>query len=133
MFQIMFVDDEPDHVDCLADNIPWIEHDIEHVFRAYCGDEAIEILETHAVDIIISDIRMPEMSGLELIEKIHAISPQTRCIFLTGYSDFAYAQQAIRNKADDYLLKPIFPFSKKNSCLSSFRENGTPRKRCRRN
>ncbi|MFC5648638.1 response regulator [Paenibacillus solisilvae] len=107
MFQLMIVDDEPDHVDSLADNIPWSDHDIHHVFKAYSGDSAIEIIRTHSVDIIISDIRMPEMSGLELIEKIHAVSPKTRCIILTGYSDFSYAQQAIRNKTDDYLLKPI--------------------------
>lgn len=71
------------------------------------GLEALKILECNDFDIIITDIRMPEMSGLELIEKIKDYNNKPEIIILSGYDDFNFAIQALRNGAREYLLKPI--------------------------
>lgn len=70
------------------------------------GKEALDWLNKNSIDIILSDIRMPEMDGLELSSKISKIWPQTKIILLTGHAEFDYAQQALRMGVLDYILKP---------------------------
>ena len=74
--------------------------------KAYSAREALELIDTHPIDIVISDILMPEMMGIELIEIIRERDRKIKCIMLSGHSDFEYAKQAIRHSAVDYLLKP---------------------------
>lgn len=107
MLSILIVDDEVSVVDSLEMLIPWADMGIGVVHKAHSGVEALEILELHPVDIVITDIRMPEMSGLELIEQIGARWKKIVCVLLTGHADFAYARQAIENHVAEYLLKPI--------------------------
>ncbi|WP_172196274.1 response regulator [Saccharibacillus qingshengii] len=104
--QLMIVDDEIHWVDNLAMNKPWDTLGIEVVHRAYSAREALELIEIHPIDIVISDILMPEMNGIELIGKIRERDRKIKCIMLSGHSDFEYAKQAIRHNAVDYLLKP---------------------------
>ena len=85
----------------------WKNIGIEEVYQAENGLAAKEILKAERIDIVISDIKMPGLSGLELAEYIKECSMDTAVIFLTGYSDFEYARRAIRNQVSDYLLKPI--------------------------
>ncbi len=71
------------------------------------GFEAVSLILEHSPDVVIMDINMPGMSGIEVIEKINSQCPQTKFIILSGYSEFEYAQKAIRLKVFDYLLKPV--------------------------
>lgn len=88
-------------------SLPWDSIGIREVYQAENGLAAKEILREKKVDIVISDIKMPGFSGLELAEYIQECSMDTAVIFLTGYSDFEYARTALRNQVADYLLKPI--------------------------
>jgi two-component system response regulator YesN len=101
------VDDEPSVVDALAHTFPWSDYDIEEVLCAYSGREALELVKRHVIDIVITDIRMPGMDGIQLIEQIRKFSRQTEIILLTGYAEFDYAKRALQLNASDYLLKPV--------------------------
>jgi two-component system response regulator YesN len=104
--QMIIVDDEAHWVDNLSMNKPWHTLGIEHVHKAYSAQEALRILETYPIDIVISDVLMPEMTGIELIGKIREYDKNIKCIILSGHSDFEYAKEALRHQAVDYLLKP---------------------------
>jgi len=105
--QLLIVDDESHVVDRLATTINWKNIGIEQVYRAYSGYEALSILEQFSIDIVITDIQMPGMSGLDLIAQIRREWSKVKCILLSGYSDFHYAKEAIQNQVEDYLLKPV--------------------------
>ena len=81
-------------------SLPWNTIGIDEVFEAENGLAAMEILRSHRVDIMISDVRMPGMTGLELAEYVKEYDLDTAVILLTGFSDFEYAQQAIRSGAE---------------------------------
>ncbi|GKU80026.1 response regulator [Paenibacillus sp. L3-i20] len=104
--QMIIVDDEAHWVDNLSTTKPWHTLGIEQVHRAYSAQEALQLIEIHPIDIVISDILMPEMTGLELMEEIRNRDKKIKCIILSGYSDFEYTKEALRNQAVDYLLKP---------------------------
>lgn len=107
LIDILLVDDETYVTESLEVTIPWVELGITSVFRAASGKEALHILENNAIDIVVTDIRMPGMSGLELIDEISQRWAHIRCILLTGHSDFEYTKKAIQLKAIDYILKPV--------------------------
>lgn len=107
MFELLIVDDESFVTDNLSTTFPWEDLGIEAVHTANSANEALTIFETRNIHVVITDIRMPGMSGLELIDRIHAISAKTKCILLSGYSDFQYAQKAVSSQAEAYLLKPV--------------------------
>jgi len=107
MFRLLIVDDESAVVESLAETLPWQQIGIDAVFKAYSGFEALEILKTNTIDILITDIRMPEMSGLELLEKVRRNWKKMKCILLSGHAEFDYARQAIRHDTYEYMLKPI--------------------------
>lgn len=90
-------------------SLNWKEIGITEVFNASNGLEARETLENKDIDIVISDIKMPGLSGIELAEYIHKLTKETIIILLTGFSEFQYAKDAIKYKVFDYLLKPIKP------------------------
>lgn len=90
-------------------SLPWSQIGIEKVYEAENGIQAKEILQNSRVDIVISDIKMPGLSGLELAEYIRELNLDTAIILLTGFSDFNFAQQAIRSQVADYMLKPLRP------------------------
>jgi two-component system response regulator YesN len=104
--QMIIIDDEAHWVDNLSMNKPWHTLGIEHVHKAYSALEALQIIDTHPVDIVISDVQMPEMTGIELMERIRMHDTKIKIILLSGYSDFAFVKKAVQNKAVDYLLKP---------------------------
>ncbi|WP_338553035.1 response regulator [Paenibacillus sp. KS-LC4] len=106
-FRLLLVDDEASVVDSLADTLPWEQIGIGAVFKAYSGVEALEILNTNTIDILITDIQMPGISGLELLQQVRRSWKRIKCILLSGHAEFAYAQQAIAHETYDYLLKPI--------------------------
>lgn len=106
MYQLLIVDDQPDLVEDLASNLPWHTVGIDSVYQAHSGQEALEIMNATPIDIVITDIHMPGLSGLDLIEQIRASWSNVKCILLSGYNDFEYAKKAMQHQASDYLLKP---------------------------
>ncbi|MDB4867731.1 MAG: two-component system response regulator [Cohnella sp.] len=109
MYKILIVDDEKEIRDGLA-AWTWDNLGIELTGCFAHGLEALQYVERHPVDIVMTDIRMPFMDGIELMENLLRAYPFTNVIILSGHSDFDYAQKAIKHGAEDYLLKPIhFP------------------------
>ena len=90
-------------------SLPWDTIGIEKVYQAENGLEAMKVLCEKKIDIVISDIKMPGLSGLELAEYVQKNNLDTAMILLTGFSEFEYAQKAIRNGVMDYMLKPLRP------------------------
>lgn len=107
MYKILLVDDEPLILQGLEHLIDWAEYGIEIAGRAASGEEAITLLEQTAVDIVLTDIRMPHLGGLDIIEYVKSKELNTRCIILSGYDDFAYVKKAAMLGIDNYLLKPV--------------------------
>jgi len=105
MHKLLIVDDEPFTVDGLFEMLLELS-DLElDIYRAYSAQEAINWMSRTKMDIILSDIRMPEMDGLELQQWIQAQWPRCKVIFLTGINDIQFAQKAQRNGGTDYILK----------------------------
>lgn len=77
------------------------------VGEAADGEEGLEMVLRFKPDLVITDIRMPRMSGLQMLKELAERKVRTHIVILSGYSDFEYAQKAIRYGADDYLLKPL--------------------------
>jgi len=95
MYNILIADDEKDIVNSIADDIAWDELDITKIFVADNGKTAMEIVENNRIDIILSDIMMPELDGIELARQVHLRFRHTKIIFMTGYDRFEFAQQAL--------------------------------------
>lgn len=107
MYEIMIVDDHTHLVDSLAIGLPWEQMGITHVYKAYSGEEALEMLNYHSVDIVVTDIHMNGMTGLELIARINEKWKNTKAVIITGYDEFQYAKEAIQQQVSEYLLKPV--------------------------
>jgi YesN/AraC family two-component response regulator len=107
MYRALLVDDETLDLEGLRQSIPWNELGIEVAASVNSSFEALEILEKDAVDILVTDIRMPIMSGLELSEKAKVRKNTLKVVFISGYSDFQYAQKAVQISAGGYVLKPV--------------------------
>ena len=107
MYKIIVVEDDRIIRRGICQTIPWRENRIEVVGEASDGEMALELIAQHQPHLVISDINMPFLNGLDMARQLKEISSQTKFIFLTGYEDFSYAQQAVQLKAFDYLLKPV--------------------------
>ncbi|GGF88038.1 hypothetical protein GCM10010912_36630 [Paenibacillus albidus] len=107
LLKMLIVDDEPIICKGLRCTIDWSELGIEVIGEAYDGEEALQVMERSGADIVLSDIRMDGMDGLQLAEQVRLRFPETKMIIISGYEDFEYARQAIRLGVDDYLLKPV--------------------------
>lgn len=106
MLQMLIVDDEKEIREGLF-AWPWKGLNIETVGCCSHGLEALQFLANNPVDIVLTDIRMPFMDGLELMEVLKRQYPFIHVIILSGYSDFEYARKALQLGAVDYILKPI--------------------------
>lgn len=103
--RLLIADDDNIMRDQLKNKIPWKENGYEVVGIAADGKEAYELALRYCPQILVTDIKMPYISGIELVEKVRAVIPECRAVFLTGYDDFAFAREAIRLRAEDYILK----------------------------
>lgn len=105
MVRVLVVDDEERITDSLAGLLEESKQFALDVCKAYSGAQALRLLDEFQVDIVVSDISMPQISGIELAGQIRRKWPSCQVIFLTGYDTFPYAQQAIRQKVTHYVLK----------------------------
>ncbi|HEY5586907.1 MAG TPA: response regulator, partial [Ruminiclostridium sp.] len=106
MHKLLVVDDEPKHRRCLAEMIKVLRPEYK-VLEAKNGKEALELIESESMDIIITDIRMPIMDGLSFMEFINMKARDTKVIILSGFAYFEYAQKALSLGAFDFVLKPV--------------------------
>lgn len=104
MYRLLIVDDEAIIADGLFDVFAKFEIELD-LSKAYSAFEALEIMKQSRVDIVLTDIRMPGMDGIQLMERITRDWPHCKMIFLTGYDDFDYVYQAIQKPGVSYILK----------------------------
>ncbi|RRJ63197.1 response regulator [Paenibacillus oralis] len=107
MIKLMLVEDEDIIRKGIRDLIGRAAPDFEVVYEAAHGKEALAYLERNVVDAIITDIRMREMDGLQMVEKLRAAGHGMPIVIVSGYGDFVYAKKALQFGIADYLLKPI--------------------------
>ena len=107
MYRVMLVDDEPYLLRGLEHTIDWGAYGLEIAAEAPDGFKALAFLETNQVDILFTDIKMPGMTGIELLKKVKKTSPQIKCVVFSGYNDFEYVKEAVKLGIENYLLKPI--------------------------
>lgn len=107
MTRIMFVDDDAIIRRNIANKIDWRGHGWELVYTARDPMEALDYLKNHEPDIILTDIKMPGITGIEMAAVAKDYYPNIKFIFISGYKDFEYAQQVLKLNAVDYLTKPV--------------------------
>ncbi|MGU3568083.1 response regulator [Paenibacillus sp. D51F] len=106
MWTIAIVDDDRQVLDGMSRLIPWEQLDARLVGEASDGEEGLRLIGERNPDIVITDIYMPVMNGLDMIEELRRQAYGGKIIILSGYSDFDYARKALRLSVDDYLPKP---------------------------
>lgn len=107
MYKVFIVDDEPFIIEGLYDIVDWAGMGMEIVGRAENGQEALEALTSLRADILITDISMPMMNGLDLIRAVRELQPGLKAIILSGYDEFGYLKEGMTLGIENYLLKPI--------------------------
>lgn len=106
-FTVLIADDEAMPRNVLQNYIPWEELSVTRVYLASDGVEAVEQARRYRPELIISDIKMPYLNGLEMAAAVREFLPDCQFIFLSGYSDKEYLKGAIRLKAANYVEKPL--------------------------
>ncbi len=104
---ILIVDDEQLIRQGFLARMEYLKIERDEVFEAASGREALEIVRQHPVDIVVTDIRMPDLDGLTLIRLAREIRKEIRFVVLSGYAEFSYAESAIQLGVREYLLKPL--------------------------
>ncbi len=107
MYSALIVDDEKLIRLGMRKAIPWNSIGIGEVYVAQSGREALDVIREKKPEILITDIKMDEMTGLDLIDQAKHFVPEIKVIVLTGYDEFEYARQCIKLKVHDFFLKPI--------------------------
>ncbi|MGF9913490.1 response regulator [Paenibacillus ehimensis] len=106
MYKLMLVEDEEDVREGILREIDWARHGFEVIETAENGQEAAELFEREVPDVVVTDIRMPFMDGLQLAAWIRQRYEATKIVILTGFDEFEYAQKAVKLHIDEYVLKP---------------------------
>ena len=107
MYSIIIVEDEYLVRQGIAFLVDYEQFGMQVIAQAENGREAWQKFQENPADILLTDINMPQMNGLELAKLVRDQAPKCHIVFLTGYDDFDYARTAIKLGADDYLLKPF--------------------------
>ncbi|QMV40943.1 response regulator [Cohnella cholangitidis] len=105
--RVILADDEPLIIKGLRKLIHWEALGMEIVAHAYDGQELLEVIGSHSPDIVISDISMPFLSGIDIIKEINSRNLAVKVIFISAYQEFSYARDAVAYGAVDYLVKPV--------------------------
>jgi two-component system response regulator YesN len=107
MLKLFIVDDEPDTREGLRYYFNWDKYNIEVVGEADDGSSAIPMIFREKPDIILTDVKMPEVDGIQMAKHIRASDKNAKIIFISGYDDVAYIKSALKLDAIDYILKPV--------------------------
>lgn len=105
--KVLIVDDEPLICKGIRSTIPWEELGAEVIGEAYNGVQALKLMKENPVDLVLTDVKMPQMNGLEFVRRLHQEGCRAKVIMLSGYEEFAYVQSAMRYGVKNYLLKPV--------------------------
>ncbi|HHU51284.1 MAG TPA: response regulator [Firmicutes bacterium] len=109
-YQVLLVDDEPLALEGVKTSVEWGDLGFRIAGECSDGEEAFSFIKKYTPDLVITDVRMPSLDGLNLIEQvIEYVNPKTKFIVISGYDDFSYAQRALKYQVNHYLLKPVFP------------------------
>lgn len=106
-FRAIVADDEKLIANNIANNITVCDPSFEIRAICYDGQSALDATLQHHPHILFTDIKMPLLDGLSLIDHVHQVDPSVKCVLISGYGEFEYAKSAIRSDAFDYLLKPL--------------------------
>ena len=106
-YNVLIADDEPIILEGMKLVIKWEELGLNIIETVPDGKKALEVIENNHIDILITDIRMPEMDGIELLKAVKHKYPQIKVIILSGHDDFNYVKEAARHGIENYLLKPV--------------------------
>ena len=106
-WSILVVDDNRLIVNEICESLDWPSLGIGQVTRAFNGREALEKIQEETVDLLLTDVEMPGLSGLELSQEVAKASPQTKIILISAYDEFEYARGALRLGVFDYIEKPL--------------------------
>ncbi|KAB8130996.1 response regulator [Gracilibacillus oryzae] len=107
MLKVLFIDDEPIIREGLCSIIDWKEHGYRIIGTAKNGKEGLQYIQKLKPDVVFVDIKMPGLSGIEMVAQAKQMGSSARFVVLSGYSDFTYAQELIRLGIESYLLKPV--------------------------
>lgn len=107
LYTVIVADDEDELREAVCTMIPWEDFGFCLVGNASNGLDALQLVEKHEPDLLLTDIRMPFISGIELARQVREVRPATNIAFLSGYDDFEYAKQAIQYNIISYMLKPL--------------------------
>lgn len=106
-YTVLLVDDEEEVIQIIMKKIDWDSLGFSVIGSANNGVKALEMVEEFQPDIVMTDIRMPYMDGMELANRIRADYPSTRIFLFTGFDEFEYAKEAIHLEVEEYILKPV--------------------------
>lgn len=120
MYRLLIVDDEPWVLRSLIDSVDWAGNGFALVGTATDGEEALTFMAHLVPDLVVTDILMPVMGGLDLIDHALARWPLTRFIILSGHAEFAYAKRALESGVSGYCLKPV-QLEEMTACLARVR------------
>ena len=107
MIPLLIVDDESIIRETIAAMLRRKYPDQFHIFLASNGQEALSLVASENVELVLADIKMPVMNGLELLHRLHEQQLQCDVIFISGFDDYSFVREAMKSGAVDYLLKPI--------------------------
>ncbi|MHB8128884.1 MAG: response regulator transcription factor [Mobilitalea sp.] len=107
MYKLLLVDDEPLIIKGIRSFVNFDALSITEVYEASNGEEALELFKLHLPDMVLADINMPKMNGLDFAVAAKAIKPEVKIAIITGYDYFDYAVTALKSGIDDYVLKPV--------------------------
>jgi two-component system response regulator YesN len=122
MYKVIIVEDEALIREGIINSINKSDCGFEVVGEAEDGEQALQLIKEKMPEVLITDISMPKMNGLELVECVREINPEVKVIIISGHDDFKYAQKALSIGVQDYLLKPVLP-EKINDILSKIKED----------
>lgn len=129
MYKVLLADDEMLDLEGMRSFIPWYDLGLEVVGAVNNGFAACDVMEKESIDILVTDVRMPNMTGLELAEKAIQRQKHVRVIFVSGHQDFNYVKQALTLNACSYVLKPMDDSELVNALVKAKQELDTDRKR----
>ncbi|MBB3129252.1 two-component system response regulator YesN [Paenibacillus rhizosphaerae] len=108
MLNVLLVDDEPWVLEGLRTMIDWNKYGFQVCGEAQSGPDALRFIQEHRPELVVTDINMPVLNGIELIEQSNQLlAKPPKFVVLSGYDDFSYAQAAMRQRVAEYLLKPV--------------------------